>query len=114
MTHKPFGMFEYVKLQQNALCTLSDSGTVSEDAAILNIPSINIRESSERPETLDRGNLIQTGVNEDTIVDAVEVVLKQIVNGGEFISPYGKEYVSDKVVRLIVGQSKIVHRRKYA
>ena len=113
ITHIPFGFFEYVKLQCNAFCTLSDSGTISEDSAILNIPALNIRESSERPETLDRGNIIQTGVNTETIISAVDIVRKQYESGIKFVSPYGTEYCSDKIVRLILGLRKIIQKRKY-
>ena len=60
--HKPFGIFDYVKLQKNAYCNLSDSGTIHEDAGIMGIPAVVVRESSERPEAFDTGNVITYGI----------------------------------------------------
>ncbi|KKK88425.1 hypothetical protein LCGC14_2743310, partial [marine sediment metagenome] len=99
--HKPFGMLDYIKLQQNAFCNLSDSGTAHEDAAILNIPMVIVRESQERPEVYDCGNVIMAGVDSKTILNAVKVVRGQI--GVKFDNPYEINNCSDKVVRLIVG-----------
>jgi UDP-N-acetylglucosamine 2-epimerase (non-hydrolysing) len=65
---KPFGMFDFVKLQKNAYCVLSDSGTIHEDAGIMGIPVLVVRESSERPEAFDNGNVILTGVDPQTIL----------------------------------------------
>jgi len=109
--HKPFGMLAYIKLQQNSYCALSDSGTIHEDAAILGIPAINVRESNERPEAYDAGNVIMTGVDPDTILNAVKVVRGQI--GVKFENPYNGDNCADKVVRLITGLHKIVKQRKY-
>jgi len=112
---KPFGMFDFVKLQKNAYCVLSDSGTIHEDAGIMGIPALVVRESSERPEAFDSGNVILTGVNPQTILIGIEVVRKQCERNTEFKNPldYQEINVSDKIVRLIVGMSKIVPRKKY-
>ncbi len=109
--HKPFGMADYIKLQLGAFCNLSDSGTISEDAAILGISAINIRESNERPEAYDMGNLIMAGVDSGVILNAVKLVTEQ--KGVRFDNPYEADNFSDKVVRLIVGLHKIVKQRKY-
>lgn len=109
--HKPFGMFDFVSLQENAFCTLSDSGTIHEDSAVLGIPAINLRESNERPEVYDTGNVVMVGVDYETILNAIEVVRGQI--GVKLENPYMAKNCSDKVVRLIVGLHKIVWKRKY-
>lgn len=102
--HKPFGMFDYIRLQQGALCNLSDSGTIHEDAAILGITAVNVRDSHERPEAYDAGNVIMSGTSEDAITEAVRVVVKQAENGVVFDMPseYRATNYSDKAVRVIL------------
>lgn len=113
--HQPFGLFDYVKLQQNALCVLSDSGTIHEDAAIWGFPAVNVRESQERPEVYDAGNVVVSGVDTESILEAVELVLAQVKAGVSFRNPYAAESggYSDIAVRLIVGQCGIVKQKKY-
>lgn len=113
--HKPFGMFDFVKLQKNAYCVLSDSGTIHEEAAILGIPALVIRESTERPEVFDAGNVILTGIYTSVILKSIEVARKQYENKICFATPeaYRDTNVSDRVVRLIIGMSKIVRKKKY-
>ncbi len=113
--HKPFGMFDYVKLQKNAYCNLSDSGTIHEDAGIMGIPALVIRESTERPEAFDTGNVILTGMNSESMLLAIEVVRDQYEELVKFSTPvdYFDMNVSDKVVRLIVGYSRIIPKKKY-
>lgn len=115
LLHKPFGMFDFVKLQKNAFCVLSDSGTIHEDAGIMGIPSLVIRESSERPEAYDTGNVILTGTDPKIILTSVDIVKKQSENNVKFSNPsdYQEINVSDKIVRLVIGMSKIVKRKKY-
>ncbi len=113
--HKPFGMFDFVKLQKNAYCVLSDSGTIHEDAGIMGIPALVVRESSERPEAFDTGNVILTGVDAQIILTSIEIVKKQVEDNIKFKTPsdYQEENVSDKVIRLVVGLNKIVPKKKY-
>lgn len=113
--HKPFGMFDFIKLQKNAYCVLSDSGTIHEEAAILGIPVLVIRESTERPEVFDTGNVILTGINTAVILQSIEVTRKQYENKISFSTPeaYKDTNVSDRVVKLIIGMSKIVRKKKY-
>jgi len=113
--HKPFGMFDFVKLQKNAYCVLSDSGTIHEEAAIFGIPALVIRESTERPEVFDTGNVILTGVNTDVILQSIEVARKQYDEDIFFATPeaYQDTNVSDKVLKLIIGMSKLVRKKKY-
>jgi UDP-N-acetyl-L-fucosamine synthase len=113
--HKPFGMLDYVNLQKNAYCVLSDSGTIHEEAAILGIPALVIRESTERPEVFDTGNVILTGINTDVILQSIKVARKQYENKVPFATPeaYQDTNVSDRVVKLIIGMSKLVRKKKY-
>ncbi|WBB81593.1 UDP-N-acetylglucosamine 2-epimerase (non-hydrolyzing) [Micromonospora sp. WMMD882] len=80
--HEPFGLFDYVRLQLAARCTLSDSGTISEEAAILGFPAVTLRESMERPEALDAGGIIMTGLDPAGVVEAVRVTVEQVAADG--------------------------------
>ncbi|WP_406076513.1 non-hydrolyzing UDP-N-acetylglucosamine 2-epimerase [Micromonospora sp. NBC_00858] len=80
--HEPFGLLDYVHLQTKAYCTLSDSGTISEEAAILGFPAVTLRESIERPEALDAGGIIMTGLDPQGVVEAVEVTVAQVAAQG--------------------------------
>ncbi|RZT77494.1 UDP-N-acetylglucosamine 2-epimerase (non-hydrolysing) [Micromonospora violae] len=80
--HDPFGLLDYVHLQAEAYCTLSDSGTISEEAAILGFPAVTLRESIERPEALDAGGIIMTGLDPQGVVEAVEVTVAQVAAEG--------------------------------
>ncbi len=113
--HKPFGMFDFIKLQKNAYCTISDSGTIHEDAGIMGIPALVIRESSERPEAFDMGNVILTGINSQQILQSIYVVRNQYDEGIRFSIPddYQDINVSNKVIRLIIGLNKILLNKKY-
>ena len=99
-------------MQKNALCVLSDSGSIPEESAIFNFRAIQVRVSSERPEAFDAGSIILTGFNKDTIVSAVELVVNQERSGEipEIPEGYKLKNVSSKVVKLIMGLSSI---RKY-
>lgn len=102
---KPFGYFAYNKLQLNTLCILSDSGSVQEESAILGLPAILIRKSTERPETFDSGSIVLTGFNRNTIVNAVEITVDQIGKGEKILPPenYIDKNISTKVVKIIAG-----------
>ncbi|MFI6819946.1 non-hydrolyzing UDP-N-acetylglucosamine 2-epimerase [Micromonospora sp. NPDC050187] len=80
--HEPFGLFDYVRLQLGAGCTLSDSGTISEESAILGFPAVTLRESIERPEALDVGGIIMTGLDPAGVVEAVRVTVDQVTADG--------------------------------
>ncbi len=107
---KPLGFFDYIKLQMNSFCVVSDSGTITEEAAILGFPAIMIREAHERPEGMDEGTLIMAGLERDQVLDAVRVVKAQGV--GSFRRPpdYDAENVSLKVVRIILSYTDFVRR----
>ncbi len=107
----PFGYHDYVRLQTEALCTLSDSGTISEESSILGFPAVTMRTAMERPEAMDSGHIVLTGLDTDTIMRAV-----QFVTGSQETDrrqPIAKEYdvcnTSYRVVKLILGTAKLGH-----
>ena len=106
--YPPFAFTDYINLQINAICTLSDSGTISEESAILNFPAITVRNAIERPEALDSGSIILTGLNKKTILDSIKLQIKQNKTIKKEI-PY--EYkipnTSYRVLNLIEGLSKL-------
>lgn len=101
---KPFGYFEYCKLQKNALCVLSDSGTIQEESAILSFPAVQIRVSTERPEAFDTGSIILTGFNRNSIANSIALAVESFEKEGNIIpKDYKDANVSTKVVKLIMG-----------
>ncbi len=108
---KPFGFFDYNKLQKNAFCVLSDSGTLSEESAMLNFPGVLIRTSTERPEVLDKGTVVVGGITESDIVSAVELAVGMFKNDEPLseIPDYNDQNVSVKVVKIIESFVKIVN-----
>ena len=112
--HKPIGYFDYNNLQLNAFCVLSDSGTILEESSIMGFPAIQTRVSSERPEGFDEGVLILSGLDKDIILQAVDITTKQVAARERFNIPrnYRDTNVSSKVLRLIVGLTKIIKQRR--
>ncbi len=108
---KPFGFFDYNHLQKYAFCAISDSGTISEESSMLSFPAITVRNAMERPEALDTGNIILTGLNPDTILQAIKVLTEEKGSLGKYPIPeeYEIENVSQRVVKLIVGTAKLSH-----
>ena len=110
---KPFGFMEYVKLQQNAFCVISDSGTITEESSILHFPAITIRQAHERPEGMDEGTLIMSGLDSVRILESVEVVTRQYAERKDVIHSipdYAADNVSKKVVRIILSYTDYVNR----
>jgi UDP-N-acetyl-L-fucosamine synthase len=107
---KPFGFFDYNKLQLNSFCVLSDSGTLSEESAILGFPGVLIRTSTERPEVLDKGTVVIGGIIEKDIVQAVELSRAMWENQEKTVlaTDYIDDNVSIKVTKIIQSFSKIV------
>jgi UDP-N-acetylglucosamine 2-epimerase (non-hydrolysing) len=107
---KPFGFIDYNHLQMNAYCVLSDSGTLSEESAMLNFPGVLIRTSTERPEVLDKGTLVIGGIKGDDLEQAVELAVKMFDYGEEtaMAGDYADANVSVKVIKLIQSYAKIV------
>lgn len=112
--YKPMGYFDYNNLQLNAFCVLSDSGTILEESSIMGFPAIQTRVSSERPEGFDEGVLIISGLDKDIILQAVDITIKQVADGEKFNIPrnYRDTNISSKVLRLIVGLTKIIQDKR--
>ncbi|MFH1669538.1 MAG: UDP-N-acetylglucosamine 2-epimerase (non-hydrolyzing) [Candidatus Woesearchaeota archaeon] len=110
--HKPFGLFDYVKLQKNAFVVVSDSGTISEESAMLNFPALMTRTNSERPESIDHGTMILSGVEKDNIINAINVVTKNRKSDKEIPEAYSNTDCSDRVLKVILGLAGLIDRRK--
>jgi UDP-N-acetylglucosamine 2-epimerase (non-hydrolysing) len=110
---KPFGFLDYVQLQLHAFCVLSDSGTITEESSLLNFPAITIRNAHERPEGMDVGTLIMSGLKRDRVLDAVRTVTQQSIDGQRSILPvadYENPFVSRQVVRVVLSYVDYVNR----
>ena len=110
---KPLGFADYIKLQQNSYCVISDSGTITEESSILNFPAITIRNAHERPEGMDEGTLIMSGLKKQDVLDAVRIVVSQHEENPEQIktvSDYKQDNISKKVVRIIMSYTGYINR----
>jgi len=111
---KPFGFCDYIKLQKSALCVISDSGTITEESSLLNLPAITIRNTHERPEGMDVGTLIMSGLKKDRVLDAVKVIIKQRENNKSVVSNV-QDYetsksVSKQILRVVISYVDYINR----
>ena len=110
---KPFGLLDYIKLQMSAFCVLSDSGTITEEASLLNLPAVTLRNAHERPEGMDEGTLIMSGLKRGSVMDAVRVVTSQHSREQRKV-PVVPDYqggpVSLQVVRVVLSYTDYINR----
>jgi UDP-N-acetylglucosamine 2-epimerase (non-hydrolysing) len=110
---RPFCFSDYMKLQMHATCVISDSGTITEEASILDFPAVTIREAHERPEGMDEGTLIMCGLKPDMVLGSIEIVTKHFSRKKRvfnLVQDYDTEHVSKKVVRIIMSYTDYVNR----
>ena len=110
---KPFGFLDYIKLQKEAFCVISDSGTITEESSILGFPAITIRQAHERPEGMDEGTLIMSGLHKNRVIEAINVVTDQHAENNSVIrvvQDYTSDNVSKKVLRIILSYTDYINR----
>jgi UDP-N-acetylglucosamine 2-epimerase (non-hydrolysing) len=110
---QPFGFCDYIKLQMEALCILSDSGTITEESSLLKLPAITIRNAHERPEGMDVGTLIMSGMKKERVLDAVRVIISQTDKATSVMKPvedYEGGPVSKQVLRVVMSYVDYVNR----
>ena len=106
---KPLGFADYIKLQENAFCVISDSGTVTEESSLLGFPAITIREAHERPEGMDEGTIIMSGVDKEGVLDAINTVTSQNIRM-RVVDDYNNDILAAKVVRIILSYTGYINR----
>lgn len=104
---KPFGFIDYNYLQMNAICVVSDSGTISEESSILKFPAITIRNSMERPEAIDAGTIILSGFNPDVVMDAIKIAVDEGAQYSKICPEYQVENTAMRVLKLVMGTAKL-------
>ncbi len=110
---KPFGFFDYIKLQMSAMCVLSDSGTITEEAMLLGFPAVTMRQAHERPEGMDEAVVIMCGIEPDDLIRAIEIVIRQNCEPKlkpRIIGDYQSENVSEKILRIVHSYVHYVNR----
>lgn len=110
--HKPLGFFDYNKLQKNAFCVVSDSGTIPEEAAYFHFPAVSIRTSTERPEAMEKGVFTVGSITSEQVLQAVDLAVSMHANGDDAadVPAYVEKNVSVKVVKLIQSYTGIVNK----
>ena len=114
---KPFGFCDYIKLQMGALCVVSDSGTITEESSLLNLPAITIRNTHERPEGMDVGTLIMSGLKKERVLDAVRVIISQHDKTNrvmQLVQDYEAGAVSKQLLRVVLSYVDYVNRTVWA
>jgi len=109
---EPLGFFDYVKLQQHAYIVLSDSGTISEESAMMGFPAVSIRTSTERPEAIDAGSIVLGGITRDQIMQAIEIVkqTESTDHNADLPWEYQVKNTADRVIRVIQSYTSIVNK----
>ncbi len=106
----PMGFFDYVQLQKHSFIVLSDSGTISEEAAMMNFPAVSIRTSQERPEAIDAGTIVLGGINEEQILQSIEIETDTRLNSKSIPVEYSVTNTSERVVKIIQSYTSVINR----
>jgi len=106
---KPLGFADYIKLQENAFCVISDSGTITEESSLLGFPAVTIRQAHERPEGMDEGTVIMSGVDKEGVLDAINTVTSQNIRM-RVVDDYNNDILAAKVVRIILSYTGYINR----
>lgn len=110
---KPFGFCDYIKLQMEALCVISDSGTITEEASLLNLPAITIRNAHERPEGMDVGTLIMSGLKKERVLDAIKITISHHHDGHRTVNAvadYENQFVSTQILKVVTSYVDYINR----
>lgn len=110
VTMKPLGFIDYIKLQTKAKAVLSDSGTISEEASILGLKALNIRQAHERPEAMEEASVMMVGLKKERILQGIEVLETQSKDTLRLVADYSMPNVSDKILRIILSYTDYVNR----
>lgn len=108
---EPFGFFDYCNLQMNALCVLSDSGSIFEESAILNFPAVSFRTSNERQETIDKGNIVMGNIKAEYVLPSIDIAIKLFDKNNKILPyDYKDNNVSTKLIKIIQGYTPIINK----
>ena len=109
---KPMGLFDYVNLQKNSYCVISDSGTITEESSILNFPAIMIRQAHERPEGMDEGSVIMSGLNKQEVISSIELAVSFNFDDRVFklINDYNVDNFSKKIIKIVFSYIEYINR----
>jgi UDP-N-acetylglucosamine 2-epimerase len=109
---KPLGFFDYIHLQTQSFCVISDSGTITEESSILHFPAITIRQAHERPEGMDEGVLIMSGINPERVLECIQIITSQesTLRRNKMVDDYDTDHVSIKIVRIIFSYVDYINR----
>lgn len=110
---KPLGFFDYINLMQNSYLCLSDSGTITEESSILKIPAINLRDTNERPEGMEEGTVMMTGIDIGKVMTAIKILKKQKKNKfnmPKVIKDYNVNFASEKIVKIILSYKRYINK----
>ena len=100
---------DYIKLQENAFCVISDSGTITEESSLLGFPAITVRQAHERPEGMDEGTVIMSGLDREGVLDSINVVTSQNIRM-RIVDDYNNDILAAKVVRIILSYTGYINR----
>jgi len=106
---KPLAFADYIKLQENAFCVISDSGTITEESSLLGFPAITVRQAHERPEGMDEGTVIMSGLDRECVLDSIKVVTDQNIRM-RVVQDYDNDILAAKVVRIILSYTGYINR----